>query len=223
MQTPAERHLISRLTDHLSKASADTGAPLILNIGAGRSTVIEQALIASGYRFMCDRIDVEACKADLPVVGKCLQCPVENMEPLESGTYEAAFANYVLEHVADPAQAGLEIFRVLKPGAIFVTTVPNLTAPEFFIARHAPAGLQRVMTRDRGFHTCYAWGTIGDLTALFERSGLRVDEVRYWAFTESYLGRYAVAGTLSKVYDRIVSGIGLKRLMGNVCITFRKP
>jgi SAM-dependent methyltransferase len=223
MQTPAERHLIRRLTDSLSKAAAGSGTPLLLNIGAGRSTQIEEALIASGCRFVCDRMDVEACAADLPVVGRCLQCSVEDMKTIESGVYEAAFANYVLEHVGDPARAGLEIFRVLKPEGIFVTTVPNLTAPEFFVARHAPAGLQRVMTRGRGFHTCYAWGTIGDLAARFERSGLVVDEVKYWAFTEGYLGRYAVAGHLSRVYDRIVSGIGLKRLMGNVCITFRKP
>jgi SAM-dependent methyltransferase len=223
MQTPGERHLIHRLGDHLLKARAGADPVLILNIGAGRSSVIEQALVAAGCRFLGDRIDVDDCTVESPVVRNCLRCSVERMEPLASECYAVAFANYVLEHVGDLPKAASEIFRVLKPGGLFVATVPNLTAPEFFIARYAPAGLQKIMTGGKGFHTCYAWTTIRDLTGKFEAAGLTVEEIRYWAFTESYLGRYALAGPLSRLYDKVVSGIGLKRLMGNVCITLRKP
>jgi SAM-dependent methyltransferase len=145
------------------------------------------------------------------------------MKPLERAQYEAAFANYVLEHVPDLDRAASEIFRILKPGGILVTSVPNLTAPEFVIARHAPARFQHFMTRGKGFHTCYAWNTIDELSGVFEAAGFAVDEARFWAFTEGYLWRYPVINLLSRLYDRIVSGAGIKRLMGNVCITFTKP
>ena len=45
MQTPAERHLISRLCDFLLESRDKTGLPAVLNIGAGRSTIIEGRLI----------------------------------------------------------------------------------------------------------------------------------------------------------------------------------
>jgi SAM-dependent methyltransferase len=223
MRTPAERHLTHRLSDHLLAVPLDRDPTLILNIGAGRSTLIEQELMGMGYRFLCDRVDVEDCTADLPVVRNCRQCSVEAMEPLQSGVYSAAFANYVLEHVRDLDRAASEIYRVLKPGGLFVTSVPNLAAPEFVVARHAPERLQRAMTGGKGFHTWYSWSTTDDLVKMFESAGFALEEVAYWSFVEGYLGRYAVIGPLSRFYDRIVLGMRIKRLMGNVCITYRKP
>ena len=223
MQTPAEAHLIRRLCDFLLQERRDGDVPLVLNIGAGRSVAIESRLVDCGCRFLCDRIDVEDCAVDSPIVRRSWQCSVEDMEPLESARYEAVFANYVLEHVSDLAGAASEIFRVLKPGGIFVTSVPNLTAPEFVIARYAPARFQKIMTRGKGFHTCYGWKTVDDLAGIFSARGFTVDEVRFWAFTEGYLWRYPVVGLIGRLYDRIVSGTGIRRLMGNVCMTLTKP
>jgi SAM-dependent methyltransferase len=221
MQTPAERHLIKQISEFLCRNQGN--APPILNIGAGRSTVIEQTLNGSGYTFICDRIDVEDCKVEFPNAGSAWQCPVEKMTPLESGHYAAAFANYVLEHVRDLKMAASEIFRVLKPGGLFITSVPNLTAPEFLIARNAPAQLQKLMTQGKGFETSYSWQTIGDLTRVFEGAGFVVEETAYWAFTEGYLWRYPVVNAISRLYDRAVSKSGFKHMMGNVCITLKKP
>jgi len=223
MQTPAEAHLIRRLCDFLLQDRRDGDVPLVLNIGAGRSIAIESRLTGFGCRFFCDRVDVEACGVASPIVRRSWQCSVEDMKPIESARYEAVFANYVLEHVSDLAGAASEIFRVLKPGGIFVTSVPNLTAPEFVIARYAPARLQKVMAQGKGFHTCYAWNTVDNLAGIFSARGLTVDEVRFWAFTQGYLWRYPVVNLLGRLYDRIVSASGIKRLMGNVCMTLTKP
>jgi len=223
MQTPAERHLIRQISEFLCRDRDAEEACLILNIGAGRSTTIEQSLAEAGCRFICDRIDVEDCAAQFPNAGSAWQCPVEKMTPLESGRYAAAFANYVLEHVGDLKAAASEIFRVLEPGGLFTTSVPNLTAPEFLIARNAPARLQRAMTQGKGFETTYSWQTIGDLTKVFEEAGFIVEDTAYWAFTEGYLWRYPVINLLSRLYDKTVSKFGFKHMMGNVCITLRKP
>jgi SAM-dependent methyltransferase len=218
MRTPAERHLIDSLRDYLLNAPVTVAPPVILNIGAGRSTVIEQELVAAGCSFVCDRIDIEDCSAELPVVRNCLRGSVEKMTPIESGTYSAAFANYVLEHVADLDRAASEISRVLKPGGIFLASVPNLTAPEFVVARHAPARFQKMMTHGKGFKTYYSWKSISDLTSVFESHDLVLQEVRYYAFTQSYLLHYPVVNLLSRLYDRIISASGIRRFMGNVCI-----
>jgi SAM-dependent methyltransferase len=223
MQTPAENHLIRRLCDFLLEHQQESGVAAVLNIGAGQSTIIEGQLIDCGCDFACDRVDVEDCAVEFPAIRSCWQCSVEEMKPLESRQYSAAFANYVLEHVENLEAAAGEIFRVLRPGGLFVAAVPNLTAPEFVIARHAPARLQKAMTGGKGFHVCYAWKTIDDLANIFRKRGFALEEVGYWAFTEGYLWRYPVLKSLSRVYDKMVSGLGLKRLMGNVCITFRKP
>jgi len=222
MQTPAEAHLISRLCDFLPQEDGGP-PPLILNIGAGRSALIERRLADCGCRFRCDRIDVENCELDPPLKGQAWRCSVEDMHPLGTARYDAAFANYVLEHVADLARAASEIFRVLKPGGLFIASVPNLTAPEFLLARHAPERFQQIMTQGKGFHTCYAWNTIEDLTRIFRAHGFSIDEVRFWAFTEGYLWRYPVLNRLGRLYDRVVSGAGIKRLMGNVCISMVSP
>jgi len=223
MQTPAERHLIRQISEFLCRGEASGGARLILNIGAGRSTTIERSLADRGCSFICDRIDVEECAAEFPNAGSAWQCPVEKMTPLDSGRYAAAFANYVLEHVSDLKAAASEIARVLEPGGLFVTSVPNLTAPEFLIARNAPAGLQRVMTQGKGFETSYGWQTVGDLTRVFEAAGFAVEDTAYWAFTEGYLRRYPVLNLLSRLYDRAITKSGFRHMMGNVCITLRKP
>jgi SAM-dependent methyltransferase len=223
MQTPAERHLIGQISDFLCRDGASGETRPILNIGAGRSTTIERSLTESGCRFICDRVDVEDCAAEFPNAGSAWQCPVEKMTPLESGRYAAAFANYVLEHVSDLKAAASEIFRVLEPGGLFITSVPNLTAPEFLIARNAPAGLQRVMTQGKGFATSYSWQTIGDLTRVFEEAGFAVEDTSYWSFTEGYLWRYPLLNLLSRLYDRVISRLGFRHMMGNVCITLKKP
>jgi SAM-dependent methyltransferase len=224
MQTPAEAHLINRLCDYLNCEAPRTGGSVsILNIGAGRSTVIENSLTERGCKFECDRIDVEDCSVELPAVRRSSRCSVEDMRDLEADRYRAAFANYVLEHVSDLQKAALEVFRVLEPGGLFIASVPNLTAPEFVIARHAPARFQAIMTRGKGFHTCYAWRTIDDLMGIFTECGFSFEEARFWAFTEGYLGRYPLLGLVSRLYDRAVSASGIKHLMGNVCVSLRKP
>jgi SAM-dependent methyltransferase len=223
MQTPAERHLIDQISEFICRDQGRGEARLILNIGAGRSTIVERNLAETGCGFVCDRIDVEECAAEFANAGSAWRCPVEKMTPLQSGHYAAAFANYVLEHVGNLKAAASEIFRVLEPGGLFVASVPNLTAPEFLIARNAPAGLQRAMTQGKGFETSYSWQTIGDLTRVFEDAGFIVEDTAYWAFTEGYLGRYPLINLLSRFYDRMISKFGFRHMMGNVCITLKKP
>ena len=44
-------------------------------------------------------------------------------------TYDAVICSEVLEHLPDDVSAVAEVFRVLKPGGLFVSTVPNANYP----------------------------------------------------------------------------------------------
>jgi SAM-dependent methyltransferase len=45
---------------------------------------------------------------------------------LPDASYDAVIANHVLEHVPDDMKAMREVFRVLRPGGLFVVTVPQV-------------------------------------------------------------------------------------------------
>jgi SAM-dependent methyltransferase len=192
-------------------------------VGAGRSLSIEDQLTAAGVRFVGDRVDVEDCRVEDPRVGACWTCSVEAMEPVPSGRYDAAFANYVLEHVPEPGRAAGEIFRVLRPGGFFVASFPNPRAPEFRVAAATPLAFHRWLRGEEAWPTLYAYRSVEGLLDLFRASGFRVAGVDRFAFLEGYLGRFPGLGALARAYDRAVTARRPGSWAGNACAAFEKP
>lgn len=222
MQTPAEQHLVHQVRAFL-RARSHVGTPTaVLNIGAGGSLTIEKALFDDGYEHSCDRVDIEACDVNFPTVRHCWTCPVEDMRPVPTNEYDLAFANYVLEHVLDIDKASNEIRRVLTTYGVFVASLPNPNAPEFIIAKHTPVWFHRRVRRTRSWETHYSYGTIQELIRRFEANGLMAIDIRCSSFVEGYLWRYPLIRTAARLYDRLVSSLEIRRLMGHVCITFEK-
>ena len=54
-------------------------------------------------------------------------------------------------------------------------------------------------------------------------AGFRTLETCYYGFTEGYLARFPVINLLARLYDRMISALGVRRFMGNVCVIFQKP
>jgi predicted SAM-dependent methyltransferase len=224
VQTPAEKRLIERLTRIIGDVHAKSGIrPRILNIGAGKRLVIEDALSRSGCVFTCDRVDREDCRVDHPMVGTCWQCSMEAMTPVDSQRYAAAFANYVLEHIDDHRSAASEVFRVISGEGAFLAAVPNPTAPEFALARRTPLWFHRKVRGAESWETLYRYRSIEGLANTFESAGFETREISYYAFTQNYLARYAAARAVTGLYDRLISKLRSERLMGNVYIEFVKP
>lgn len=222
MQTPAEKLLIQNLVLCLKANECDFFARRILNVGSGKSLSIERQLKQAGCNYICDRIDIEDCVVDFSTVRNCWHCSVDNMEPLDSERYHAVFANYVLEHVYNLKGAAQEIYRVLLPDGIFIATIPNTTAPEFIIARHTPLWFHKLVSRRQAWETKYSYNGISALIEIFLDAGFGIEEEKHWPFVEGYLWQYPVVNIFGRLYDRLVSAINMKHLMGQVCIVLRK-
>lgn len=228
MQTPGEISLIKHCVDFLSKYPSTGNYAHLLNVGAARSTVIEEELVRQGLNFICDRTDIEACEVDKPYVGKCFQVSVEEMKPLESEEYDLVFANYVLEHVGNIERALEEIWRVLKSNGLFVLSTPNPAAPEFLISKYTPLWFHQIMRGKqeeeghRAYETVYAYPTITSLVKIAQQAGFSLEKADYYSFTYGYLHRFPVLKTMSTWYDNVINKSRQQRLQGNVCLVFRK-
>lgn len=226
MQTPAEIFLIEQTASFL-RDKAVVGTPAkIINIGAGKSFVIEDNLTTIGVDFIVDRTDVYECNMDNPRAGKRFVCSADKMSEVPSNAYEMAFSNYVLEHVENLPEAAKEIYRVIKPGGIFTVSTPNPQAPEFFISRHTPLFFHQLI-KGRGkfseaYETFYAYENIGELIKIFAAAGFKAKEVKFYPFTIGYLFRFPIISIFSRLYDKLISLLGIKVLMGQVGIVFEK-
>ena len=60
---------------------------------------------------------------------KCYQLDIDEEDfPFEDNYFDAVFAGEVIEHLYDPDHFLDEVYRVLKPGGVFVLTTPNLAS-----------------------------------------------------------------------------------------------
>lgn len=222
MQTPAEKFLVQNLVLSLKTREGDISKRRILNVGAGKSSSIERQLSEAGCKYICDRMDVEDCVVDFPTVGNCWHCSIDDMKPINSKQYHAAFANYVFEHVENLKAAAKEIYRILSRDGIFIATIPNTSAPEFILSKHTSLWFHKFISRRQAWETKYAYSRISDLLDIFLDAGFGIEAEKYWPFVEGYLWRYPALHILGKLYDRLVSAINARHLMGQVCIILRK-
>jgi ubiquinone/menaquinone biosynthesis C-methylase UbiE len=63
--------------------------------------------------------------------------------PFESGSFSVVTANMVLEHFENPAAAFSEIYRVLRPGGLFIFHTPNAKSPWIRVAALFPYCLEK--------------------------------------------------------------------------------
>lgn len=226
MQTPAERALINHVAEKITKKQPTNEPVRIINIGAGKSIVIENYLKERDLHFISDRVDVEDCRASAPFIGQNYQTSIISMPEVSSNGYEVAFANYVLEHVSDIDKAAEELYRILKPNGSFVVSTPNPRAPEFFLSHITPLSFHQWVrgsqSEHRAFETIYAYKTITQLVEIFEKAGFKLQHADYFPATLTYLYRFPLLRSLSRFYDTIIKAMNIKSLLGNVCLVFVK-
>ena len=219
MQNEAEKYLIALLKKILKLMPEK---PKIIDLGAAQSIVIEEELDQEGIDFVCDRSDIQPTSISKKYVGQSFICPLENLSPISSNNYDCVFANFVLEHISDPAAAAAEMARILKPGGKMILSLSNPQAPEFRLAHLTPTSfhqLWRETNHDPAYPVKYSYGSIKKLIKLLENNGLKLQEDRRFPAIYSYLYHFPVLNFFGLLYDRLLIKLKWRQLMGH-CVLF---
>lgn len=220
MQTEAEKYLINIL----KKLVLATKESLkIINLGAAKSTVIEDALLKTKRDFICDRSDIEDCAIDKPYVKNSYISSLEDMSPISSNTYDLAFANFVMEHIEDENRVAHETRRIMKKGGSIVLSLSNPEAPEFILAKLTPTSFHQLFRKkgnDSAYPVNYAYKTIPNFINIMEKNGWSLKEKKYFPATYSYLHRIPIINLLSLGYDKLIASLAINKYLGHVVCHF---
>lgn len=122
--TEGRLELFRKRVDHLVSLAQRKDATLsLLDIGASSGYMV-QAAIEAGLNAR----GVEPGIAGVTVArqrGIELEKGTAEQLPYDNNSFDIAHSHHVFEHVADPLQSAREVYRVLKPGGVFLVEVPN--------------------------------------------------------------------------------------------------
>lgn len=220
MQTFAEIALIKNVKECIESSLNDK--PLMLNLGAGKSMVVENELQDKNFKCVADRIDIDDCKVNHPLAGKAHIGSIESMPQLKKDTYSAIYANFVFEHISDINNAASEIFRILTTSGRLIVSLPNPAAPEFLLNKIVPLCFRRIIVGRRAWKTYYAYDNITNFQKIFEKAGLKTIKTYYYPAVYSYLNEYPIVNKTAELYDQFLLKHKAQKFMGHACIVFEK-
>jgi SAM-dependent methyltransferase len=96
--------------------------------------------------------------------------------PFPSRSFDVVLCNHVIEHLAQPDRAAVEIARVLRPGGLAIIGVPNEGSALARLRNHV---LQRSILAATDHVNFFTRDT---LSRLLERAGLTVEEMNAGGF-----------------------------------------
>ncbi len=166
----------------------------VLDIGCGRGGLVEQLAhpLDQIVGIDPDWQSLREHRLALPRVGGLGELPFAD------GSFEVAFASWVLEHWAEPARDLREIGRILAPGGTFIFITPNLRHPLIRLnaALNAFSDLQKPLVsqlydraEDDTFPVYYRANDTSTLAQLATTCNLRlttcltIEDPTYLAFT----------------------------------------
>jgi SAM-dependent methyltransferase len=150
--------------------------------------------------------------------------------PYGNAEFDLVFADNVLEHLADPESAFVEIARVLKPGGRFLAKTPNKWHYVPLIASVTPHRFHHYYNRLRGrasadtFPTHYLANSTARISRLARAAQLEIVEVSHVEGRPEYLRMSPVTYAFGRMYERFVnSSSRLASLRVLLMIELRKP
>jgi SAM-dependent methyltransferase len=173
---------------------------VVLDLGAGRGAWFEDdgcaaRIACRDLRGSVGRVigaDVDPAVRGNRAVDEALMID-DGRVPLPDGSVDVVVADYVLEHVTDPARFVGEVDRLLRPGGLFAARTPHLLNYTSLAARLVPNARHRGWLRlaqperraEDVFPTAYRLNTAAALRRAFpesrweHRSHLHVSEPQY--------------------------------------------
>src|SRR5262245_56104528 len=112
------------------RSSDQSASPFVVDVGSG-VTFFPFSVARLGYKVVCTDID-PLCARDIPLAANVLRPSFGSVDfrllkgdrlPFENNEVDVAYCVSVLEHIPEPQRMVMEIFRVLKPGGLFLLTI----------------------------------------------------------------------------------------------------
>ena len=209
------------ILEHLNSST------VLLDLGAGAG-ILPQMDFREHVALACG-MDIEPCVLDNPFLH---EARVENVARLSwvDNTFDVVVSNNVLEHLLQPATVFSEVYRVLKPGGIFLIKTPNCLHYVALLARCTPHRFHEWFNQKRGraskdtFPTFYRANRSGRIRACCLSAGLVVENIRRIEGRPEYL-RFSVPSYLAgALYERLVNRVRiLSPFRGVIIAAMRKP
>lgn len=139
----------------------------------------------------------------------------DELSTVADGSIDVVLCVGALEHMLDRPTAVHQVHRVLRPGGVFVCLTPN--GAYWWYRVLAP-----LLRRDTRHLSTDRFLTLGELRALVETTGLRVETVEHWRFVPR--GDLPTGlGPVLGVADTIGERFGIGWLRGGVAVAARRP
>lgn len=189
----------------LSRIDRDS---VVLDLGAGAGIVREMNFKGLAGR-ICG-VDLDPRVETNPMLDEGKVADAGRI-PYPGGTFDLVFADNVMEHLADPAGALNEVWRVLKPEGVFLFKTPNKTHYMPTIARLTPYGFHRLVNKLRGravvdtFPTLYRANTLRAVRRLASATNFEVVSVDRIEGRPEYLRISWPTYLIGAAYERLVN------------------
>lgn len=181
---------------------------VVLDFGAGRGFVSEMDFRDCARR-VCG-VDVDAAVLSNPHLHEA-RVISEAQLPYHDNTFDIAFSSCVWEHLHSPEQVLREVYRVLKPGALYIGKTPSRFHYVCLIAAATPLRFHQFVNRLRGrserdtFPTYYRLNSRRAIRQCAEKVGFSVRDIVCTEGRPEYL-RFSAATYLGGwLYERIVN------------------
>ena len=155
-------HNVRHINRFIEDASGrlDRADYAIADIGGGRSPYYKCFADRCSSYTVIDVRDSMPANETRPIIHK--EGFAENI-PLDDDSIDIVLCNQVLEHVLDSERSTHEIYRILKPGGLFIGSVPHVSPihlEPYDFRRFTAIGLEKLL-KDHGFSKITVEGNSG--------------------------------------------------------------
>lgn len=199
----------------------------ILDVGAGAG-IIEMMNFRGVARKVCG-IDLDPRVTANPYLDEGRVADAGAI-PFEDSRFDLVSSDNVVEHLDDPGTVFAEIFRVLKPGGLFLFKTPNRFHYMPLIAQATPHGFHQWINRKRGraeadtFPTRYRANSARKVRQLAAATGFKLEHLELVEGRPEYMRLSPLTYAAGIAYERTVNLAGfLKNLRILLIATLRKP
>lgn len=221
LQNWDDRLFRDRISEHLSSTT------VLLDLGAGAG-IVEQ-MNFKGCAARVYGVDLDERVMSNPMLDEGRISDAGEI-PYGDAFFDVVFSDNVVEHLQDPTSVFREVYRVLKPGGVFLFKTPNKFHYMPLIARLTPHRFHQLINKLRGrasvdtFPTLYRANSAGAVLSIAHAVGFTVERLERIEGRPEYLRFIWPTYLVGVAYERIVNATAVLAPLRIVMMAqLRKP